>query len=157
MAVFRRSGRELLTGLGIGNFNATMIIQYLWTAPATTDPKSPSIILLVQALQRTLKRAGARLAVTGYLDQPTAAVLTQVVGPGWEQVAWATVVESVLDVLEGKRAMAPGLESGGDTFVAQAQPLDGLLDPAFLPPVPGGIFTYLAGAYVAYRLLKKRG
>lgn len=150
----KRSVRDILLGLGIGDFNATIMIQPLWTAPATTDPKSPAIIMLVAGIQRTLNKLGAGLSVSGYLDQPTARALAHLNGSGWEQKAWVVNAEGVLDALEGGHVLrGDGTMFGGPSA---RPPLADIYTPPFLPPIPGGIVTYAAGAYLAYRMFKKR-
>ena len=38
-----RTARELLKGIGIGDFNATMLLQNIFFAPATTSPTSSTV------------------------------------------------------------------------------------------------------------------
>ncbi len=94
-----KTARDLLTQLGIGGFNATMIIPYMFIAPATTDPKSAQTILLVQYLQRALYGLGATdVPMSGRLDRETAMALLQVAGPNWERMTWSGNVAAVLNV-----------------------------------------------------------
>ena len=147
------NARDLLTKLGIGNFNATMIIQYMFIAPATTDPKSPPIILLVKHVQKALNKLGARIRETGYLDTATANALSQVVGPRWEQRSWADNVASVLTALKSD-LMSTSTDELEDAPIATIPKTSlGFID---LPHVPGGIFTYGAAGALAYYLWKKR-
>ncbi len=147
----RRDGRTLLLALGLGEFNTTMVIQWLWVAPATTDPKSQPIILMVAGIQKQLG-----LPMSGYIDQPTASALRRLIGPGWMHLPWATVVEAVL---AGGRAPAP-VSTGRTKFVKDphmARSMEGLGEMPFgLPDVPGGILTYGVAAYLLYRHLKKK-
>lgn len=155
MAKKNRTGRELLTGIGIGNFNATMIIQYLFVAPATTDPRSSPIIIMVEHIQRLLNVMGAGIPISGYLDTPTAAALNDVVGPGWERVSWGENIGGLLDAYESGYSAGDSGRGGMAVSLAPApQAMSGPLD--FLPDVPGGFLTYAAGAYLAYRYFAKR-
>jgi len=140
-----KNARELLVQIGIGHFNATMVMPYMFIAPATTDPKSAQTILMVQAIQRALWQLGAHdVAESGRLDEPTARALAQVVGPNWERTTWAGNISAVLTAREnGLSLAAPELPSGMP--VAVGGPLD------FLPDVPGGLVTYAVGAYFLYR------
>jgi hypothetical protein len=140
-----KNARELLTQIGIGHFNATMIMPYMFIAPATTDPKSAQTILMVQAIQRALFGLGAHdVPQSGRLDAPTARALAQVVGPNWERTTWAGNISAVLAARESGLSIAPPEPEPGMP-VAVGGPLD------FLPDVPGGLITYAVGAYFLYR------
>jgi hypothetical protein len=148
----RRGGennaRELLRSLGMGDYNATIAIQYMFLAPAATDPMMPSIILMTKHLQQGMRAAGAtRVAVTGRIDEPTARVLEGLAGPDWNHVTWYGLFGLVLSA-----ARARTLEDLSDQ-----NPVDLGLIPD-LPDVPGGMFTILAAAGAAYYFLvyKKR-
>jgi hypothetical protein len=145
-----KSLRDLLTALGVGDFNATMIIPYMMISPATCDPKSAQIILLVQHVQRALYGLGATsVANTGYLDAQTAAALQDLVGPGWEGMPWATNVQAIIGAQETGMRFHKG-KAPSAVPVAVGGPLD------FLPDVPGGIVTYGVAAYLLYRHFSKR-
>lgn len=144
--------REMLTSLGIGQFNATMIIPFLWFAPATTDPRSSPVLMLVRAIQRNLFALGASLHETGFLDEPTAAVLERLMGPGWMNGSWAEVVGAVLAAKRNHYTFA--VQPAVAPEVHGPQAVGGVLD--FLPDVPGGMLTYAVGGLVAYHFWKKR-
>lgn len=147
-----RNGRKMITALGIGQFNATMIIPYLWIAPAATDPKASQIILLVEHLQKKLNALGAELAVTGYLDLPTANALSKVAGSRWMTMPWAASVRAVLSAYENGLSIA---EPEPEIFVPNVGTGDIPGIPG-LPDVPGGILTYGIAAFLLYRHMKKR-
>lgn len=144
--------RGLLLALGIGDFNATGIITFMFWSPRSTDPGMPAIIMLTQALQKTLVKMGANIAVTGILDDPTAACLDQVSGPEWLSDSWYEVVRDVLKAKKrGFRFAAVVPEQGATVGMGGLGPLD------FLPDVPGGILTYAAAGVAAwYFLIKKK-
>lgn len=148
------TSRDLLEAIGVGHFNATMMIQYMMMAPATTDPKSPPVILIVRAVQQSLFRLGATdVADSGRLDTATAAALERVVGPDWERQSWGANVRAIVDAMRaGTRLDAPthmSLDLNDGMPVAVGGPLD------FLPDVPGGLFTYAVVGYFAYRYFTK--
>lgn len=142
--------REMLDRLGVGQFNATMIIPYMMIAPATTDPKSSQIYLLVQHIQRALYAMGYdHVAESGELDDATSAALRSVAGPDWEIMPWSASVGAVVDAqMHGLRAPPPPMLA--EPVVALAGPLD------FLPDVPGGVLTYAVAAYFAYRYFTRK-
>ncbi len=147
--------RELLTKIGIGQFNATMIIQYMFIAPATTDPKSPSVVLLVRHVQRALNRLGAGLRETGYLDVATANVMEQVVGPGWESRSWGDNISALVNAIGGRKVLHTAeLEDLPESPDGRRNL--GIWDPPFLPAVPGGVVTYALAALVGLHYLKQR-
>ena len=145
------SARNLLLKLGVGNYNATMMIPYLFTSPMTTDPKSPQIMLMVKHMQKVLNQLGAKLILTSYLDRPTAAALTGLFGTDqWSSWAWSDVIAGVV------QAKATGAKL---TEVAPitTYPIAATGDmPLGLPDVPGGIVTYAAAGAALWYFLKKR-
>jgi len=150
----KKSSRELLLAIGVGQFNATQIIPYMMVAPATTDPKSTQTILLVQHLQQLLFDLGATdVANTGYLDPPTARALRQLVGPNWERATWATNIQAVLSARARGQHLGPELRAPIDAPMPMPVAVGGPLD--FLPDVPGGIVTYGVVAYLIYRHFTK--
>lgn len=140
--------RDLLVTLGIGHFNATMVIPIMFTQPATTDPKQPGVIHLVRALQANLHRRGFDVDSTGYLDSKTTAALDELYGSGeWVNLTWADVTNRVLSAQRMYQIPAP---AGTDVLPEPVGAFD------FLPDVPGGALTYVAGAGLLYYLWKKR-
>lgn len=135
--------RNLLLALGVGDYNATIMIQYMFLAPSATDPAMPSIILMTKHLQAGLRAAGARVPLSGVIDDTTARALIRLVGPDWNHVTWYGLFEAVT---AAKRMRA--LEKRSKEL-----PL-GFVE---LPDVPGGNLTWAAGAFaVWYFLLRKK-
>lgn len=148
------TSRSLLKDIGVSDMNATMIIPYMMIAPATTDPKSGQIIVLVSRLQQLLYALGATdVRISGYLDEPTAAALEQVAGPDWERMTWGANVEAALRFQQMGRRIRSSTQA---VIAPSSQPIavSGTFD--FLPDVPGGLFTYGAAAYLTYLWLSKR-
>lgn len=145
-----KTARDLLLDLGVGGFNATMLIETLMMTPATTEAASAPVMMLVQHLQRIVKAMGAPIpALSGIIDDPTNAALERVVGPNWLFRTWFDVCREVVAAQRAGKTLAV-------LRAAAAKPVDsgiGFLD---LPDVPGGLLTYAAGAYVLYRVLKKK-
>jgi len=144
--------RGLLLGLGMGDFNATLVIPVMWFSPRATDPGMPPVILLTRAIQRTLNRMGADLEVTGILDDPTATCLDQVCGPEWLADTWYELVRDVLSAQQRGVRLSDSYRAG--TGIGGAPPLSGVLD--FLPDVPGGALTYAAAAVGVWYWLKHK-
>lgn len=151
-----KNARELLTAIGIGHFNATMIMPYMMIAPATTDPKSAQTILMVQAVQRALYAMGATdVPLSGMLDVPTARALASVVGPNWQRTTWGGNIAAIIAYRDGGgriRASSPAAAALPE--LGQPMAVSGTLD--FLPDVPGGLFTYAVGAFLLYRHIKRK-
>lgn len=138
------NARELLLGLGMGHYNATLCIQYMFLAPSATDPAMPSIILMTKHLQAGLRSAGAKgVNITGQIDTPTARALIRLVGSDWNHVTWYALFNAVTIAQRTKQ------------FKNKSPALDlGLVD---LPDVPGGSVTWMAAAAVAaYFILRKK-
>ncbi len=144
--------RELLTGIGMGQFNATMAIPYMMISPSTTDPKAAQVILMVQHIQRSLYQLGYHdVPDSGELDLATANALLSVVGPNWNIQPWSASVSAIIAARKGgHRAPRAALAVDDGVSMAVGGPLD------FLPDVPGGLLTYGIGAYLLYRHLTKR-
>jgi hypothetical protein len=151
MSDTKKTARDLLLDLGVGQYNATQSIPYMLIAPATTDPKAAQIIIMVRHLQELLFRMGATdVQNTGYLDAPTARALRQISGENWERMNWGANIAATLNAHKrGQRLTALAAMSapmGGP--VAIGGPLD------FLPDVPGGLLTYGVVGYFLYRHFK---
>ena len=154
MSATKKTSRELLLDIGMGQWNITGTIPYLMIAPATTDPKAPQVMEIVRHLQQVLFRMGATdVANTGYLDPSTARALRQLVGPNWERMTWGANISGVLAARSrGQRLSAASLAVPADDSmpVAVSGPLD------FLPDVPGGLITYGVIGYLIYRHFTKK-
>lgn len=144
------TARTLLTDLGVGNFNATMIIPFIFMMPATTDPRSPAIMMMVRHIQRALYAMGSRVADSGFLDRTTADNLETLMGAGWLNRTWADVVSTVVAAKRARVKLAP-TAPGPEDF--GPEPV-GMFD--FLPDVPGGLLTYAVGAGALYYFLKRK-
>lgn len=139
------NNRELLVAIGIGQFAATGIIPYMQISPATTDPKAPQVITLVQYVQRALYNLGATdVAVSGYLDTATALALERLLGKNWEGLPWFSTVQAIIHAQKSGFRLTPHVVID-HAPVAVGGPLD------FLPDVPGGLLTYAAVGYLLYR------
>lgn len=135
--------RNMLLALGVGHFNATIMIQYMFLAPSATDPAMPSIMLMTKHLQAGLRAAGATVPLSGVIDDATAKALMRLVGPDWNHVTWYGLFEAVT-FAKRERTLAKRTKD---------LPL-GFVD---LPDVPGGAITWAAAAVAAwYFLLRKK-
>lgn len=152
------TARSLLIGIGVGHFNALMVIPFMWMAPAATDPKASQIIVLVKHLKKTLNDMGAGLRPDGYLDLPTARTLSLVVGDRWMSMPWADVISAVLSAKEQGVTLPSPDDLVDGAPEPQASPGIGEYIPSIpgLPDVPGGIVTYGIAAYLIYRHLTKK-
>jgi hypothetical protein len=140
------NARELLLGLGMGNYNATIAIQYMFLSPSATDPAMPSIILMTKHLQLGLRAAGAAsVPVTGQIDEPTALALIKLVGPDWNHVTWYAMFRAVSEARKYKTL----LERRGADLVD-------LGDIPVMPSVPGGMLTWAAAAVAAWYLFFRK-
>jgi hypothetical protein len=145
--------RDMLTSLGVGRFNATMLIETLFMAPATTEASSPPVMLLVGHIQDVINDLGAspRLVRTGLIDPPTAYYLVQIAGSDFLHMSWYEVVREVVKAKAAKRQLM-----AQNKTQLPLPPKDTGLGLFGLPDVPGGVVTYGVGAYLIYRALKKR-
>lgn len=136
--------RRLLLGLGVGNFNATIMIQYMFLAPSTTDPAMASVILMTKHVQLGLRAAGASdVAVTGQIDLATATALRKLLGPEWNHVTWYSIFRAVTEA-KARRSLLERENTLELGFVPE------------LPDLPGGTLTWAAAAVAAYLLLRKK-
>lgn len=139
------NARTLLLALGMGGYNATMAIPFMFIAPAATDPAMPPVILMTEHLQRGLRAAGMNCSVTGQIDDATARCLAQLVGPRWNQTSWFELYAAVQRAMKARRM---DVESG-------ALDLGLVPDLPALPAVPGGWITILGAGAVLYYMSKK--
>lgn len=145
------SARSILLGLGMGDYNATMVIQYMFIAPAQSDPQMPPIIMLVKHLQRVLCSMGVNLPVTGSVDGSWAAVLAKICGPSWHNIPWAEIARMIMVAKQNGVSLSPQMTPQPAKDVPAD--LQGVLDS--LPSVPGGLLTYALGGFLLYRHFKK--
>ncbi len=138
--------RRLLLGLGVGNFNATIMIQYMFLAPSTTDPAMPSIMLMTKHLQIGLRAAGANIGVTGIIDDATAKALIKLVGPEWNHVTWYSLFRAVTEA-KNRRSLVEQ---------ASGKQIDLGIIPD-LPSVPGGILLWTAAASAVWYFCFRKG
>lgn len=145
--------RGLLLELGIGDFNATGIIQSAFQSPHATDPDMPPIIILTRRIQEHLRKMGANIQISGAIDQPTDYYLRRLCGDGYLTRPWYQVMEAVVSAKNrGTRLpkVTIATQETIDTSI-QTQAIGGL------PDVPGGLLTYGAGALALwYFFMKKR-
>lgn len=138
--------RQLLLDLGIGDFNATMILPYLFMGPAQTDPAMAQVQLLTKAIQRQLIVMGATwIKPSGTIDDPTAHCFHALMGPHWNQTTWGELAKAILVAKgNGKKFRRP---------VGPSQPvqLAGLGSFPEAPSVPGGIITYAVVGVLLFR------
>ncbi len=143
-----RTSRDLLRDLGVGDYNATMMIETLMMAPATTEAAASPTMLLVGHIQEVLNDLGANLVVNGYIDDATAKALTKVSGKKFLYRSWFDVVK---DVVVAKRAGVRLVK-----VVPRPNPKPAAVGAFDLPDVPGGMLTYAAGGLLLWHLLKKK-
>lgn len=137
--VASQDGRALVGALGIGEFNATMVIPYLFKTPATTDPDMPPVYLLVKGIQRGLRSMGATtVPEDGRMGAETAVELRKLTGPNWPGMTWYLLYETVIRAMATGRSLAPVAEPPTDMVSLGALPA--------LPDVPGGMVTWALGA-----------
>lgn len=146
------SARDILLRMGIGDFNATMIIPMMFYGPAQTDPDITASKLLVKQMQVIMQGMGATFVrASHYLDQPTAWCLQAVAGPHWREHPWFELCTLLLDArTAGKKFAMRGAGS------ASSVELSGLGLFPELPDIPGGPFVLAGAAYLAYRYFKKK-
>lgn len=143
-----RTSRDLLRDLGVGDYNATMLIETLMMSPATTEANASPTMLLVGHVQERLNDMGASLVVNGYIDQSTADALSKVAGKGFLYRSWFDVIKDVVVAIRAGTRLYKNVPRPNPKPVAV-----GAFD---LPYVPGGTLTYVAGGLLLWHLLKKK-
>jgi hypothetical protein len=142
--------RALLLELGIGDYNASMILPYMFMGPAQTDPAMAAVRLMTKAIQKQFIAMGATwLKPTGMIDDDTAHCLHALVGAHWNEVTWQEIITATLAARRSGRKYAR-------PYASSSVALQGIGLPA-LPDVPGGIITYGIVGYLLYRHFRKKG
>ncbi|MBT8452993.1 MAG: hypothetical protein KJO40_13575 [Deltaproteobacteria bacterium] len=148
--------REMLLTAGVGQFNVTMSIPYMFELPRTSDPYAQGIMQIVQGLQQLLNRRGARLDVDGGLGARTVKALRTFAGPKWYDKTWTQLYA---DVIAGKKwthfeRMGRGggyVQPMADYDYTRPDPLSGLVGDLMASPLPWiGV-----GALVWYKYFRK--
>lgn len=146
--------RQLLTDMGVGHFNATMLIETLSMTPATTESASAPVMLLVGHLQDILNGMGAKVQRSGYIDQRTSAAMTALAGKDWIHRSWQDVCKKVVAAQKSNYHLSENLARA---LPQSGKAMGGILDAPFgLPDVPGGLVTYLVGGAILWHALKKK-
>ena len=87
---------EAAMKMGMERVNATMATPYMWFTPGGSDPYSPVVIMIVEALQQRLRHMGFENRADGFVDRATSAALREISGPTWKQKAWVQVYGDIL-------------------------------------------------------------
>lgn len=142
--------RTLLISLGVDPYNASALITTTFSSPSTTDLNMQAVILMIKALQGTLRTMGATdVYPTGQLDLETASAIAQITGPGWKSAPWYMTIQAVAFAADHGRRVSP-MRRAAPSY---AVPMSGFA----LPSIPGGPLGWLAiGAGVLYYYTHKR-
>lgn len=152
MAASDNDARALLNELGVGNFNATMIIPLMFMAPAQSDPDMTQVKLITRALQRQMQAMGATwIVASGYIDEPTGHCLEALLGSQWNGTVWFDIGKSLLRQKSRGKRFERTYSADGTVELSGL----GLLPE--LPSIPGGYVTVGLGAFLLYRHLTKKG
>jgi hypothetical protein len=82
--------------VGMDRVNATSAMSFMWQSPGAADPLSPTIIMMVQAIQRCMVGMGVPTQTTGHVDPNTIAAFEQISGARWKQKAFIQIFGDVL-------------------------------------------------------------
>lgn len=145
--------RDMLIDLGMGKFNATMPIETMFMAPATTEASSAPVMILVGHLQDNLNAMGANVGHGGYIDQRTYSALAAIAGPKFLEKSWFETVKAVIAARRANYRFAPDRLPVPLPKKAMGDILDA---PFGLPDVPGGLVTYLVGGAILWNVLSKK-
>jgi hypothetical protein len=129
-----QDARSLALALGMGDFQATMVIPYMHMTPATTDPDMPAIHLIVNGLQRGLQTLGATtVKADGVMGVETATELRRLTGPNWPGMTWSLLYSTIVRAISFGQRLDP----------VKPQPIDvsPLGDVAATPSASGGWLT----------------
>ena len=134
------NARKILIDLGVAPFLTTMSIPFMFLLPGATDPDSPSVIEIVKAIQRGLKKLGyKKVMVSGVVDRDTAAALDHVAPPrgSWMQRTWVTLAGDILRRLRAPKSAPIAMGEDPMGYVRGYGPLPGKM--VGLPPGPLGM------------------
>jgi hypothetical protein len=160
MAIDKNTVRNMLLELGVGDFNATMAIPYMFIAPRATDPSAVQLIVVIEQIQQALGAMGAPgIVPNGSMDDATGNALATLLGPEWIAMPYYEIIRSVV---AAERANYQFVTPATTAVPGVAVPMSGLGDTLSaipdaigLPSVPGGVLTYGLGAYLLYKHFKK--
>lgn len=149
--------RNLLIQLGVGDFNATMAIPYMFIAPRALDPAMVQMLIVIQEIQKALASMGAQgIQPSGVLDTATGSALATLVGPEWIAMPFYEIVKAVVKAERTSFQFAPADVAPAATPTATSGVFDTIPDALGLPSVPGGVLTYGVGLYFLFKALKKK-
>lgn len=146
--------REMLLAAGIGEFNATLSIPYMYFMPRTCDPYTQGVMQIIEGLQNLLRARGHKVPLDGWLGPDTAGALQLYAGAGWADKTWMQIYG---DVMRGQRA--PGFERKPAAALAEYTEREGLGSITTIADIVTSPLAWIAGGALAYHLLgrKRRG
>lgn len=152
--MIERSSRNLLKALGVGDFQATMVIPNLYQSPSVSDPKSAYASVIVSRMQDVMNQLGMNVGSSGVLDQPTANALQTMVGPGWDRMTWAENIAGVLSYAKaGPAPMLADQARAADQVFPSPSPAPAMSGiPTFGLSNTAAAAVYAVGGYVLYKL-----
>lgn len=137
--------RSMLEKLGVKQSLMKTAIQFLMIRPQSSDSYATGVQLIVRGLQRTLKRKGHPVRVTGWIDEPTDTAISKIVGSGWNQRTWMQIIDAVLDSKPARRVEQPRAPRAP---LSGHEPVGGVLTEFFWSPTGlltvGALAWYLA-------------
>ncbi len=109
MSAADNTARAQLLRLGIGDFNATMIVPTMFYGPAQSDPGLTQVKVLLRGMQKAMREMGATwVQASGDFDENTATCLKAVGGPMWTEMPWYELTAKLLAAKDaGKRFERP--------------------------------------------------
>lgn len=97
---FEQNTRQMLIELGVPSHLATLAQPYMFYLPGTSDPDAQGVIEIILGIQRSLRKLGYRVEVSGVLTPETAAALNTISPPAgsWMTKSWVQIVGDILEV-----------------------------------------------------------
>lgn len=138
--------RSMLSAAGVGDFNATMSIPYMYFLPRSCDPNVQGVMQLVEGLQNLLNAKGAHLTVNGWMGAETAAAVRRFGGATWRDKTWLQLYG---DVMRGRVARGQTQVPAAQSQPVAASTMGGLVDDLTMSPL-----AWLAGGAAAYYFLR---
>jgi hypothetical protein len=120
---------NVLLDMGMDRANAEMAVPFMFMMPATTDPYSPTIIMIVATIQKRLAAKGYANKGRGFVDKATANALNQLAGRKWRNKTWLQLCGDVLNRIgstpDRSKAMGMGADDGVLIWCSKEYPQGG--------------------------------
>jgi hypothetical protein len=124
--------RDILADMGVNPTLASVATPMLYWSPAESNSESQMVMVIIQGVQKGLKRLGFPVRTNGRLDAGTQNAIAEVVGRNWASAPWIYIYGKIKEAHEADYGPKPQVNWRQDysTAVGEALGADNPTEPA---------------------------